>query len=321
MPQPWDLPEREITPEGAVRSRRGWLKWAGLGGAALAGGAGWFWWRFFGGTDADVLASGQTTAPPGRFYPARRNAQFEVSDRPMTDEAAAGRFCNFYEFSSFKNVWRDVKQFRPLPWSLEVTGMVAKPRTYDIDDLVQAFPLEERIYRHRCVEAWAMVVPWTGFPLAELLRKAEPLAGARFVRFVSFDRPDEAGHMQDRSFPWPYNEGLTLPEATNELAFVVTGMYGHPLLKQHGAPVRLVLPWKYGFKSAKSLVRIEVTDKQPATFWNTLSPHEYDFEANVNPDVPHPRWSQRYERMLDTKEMRGTRIYNGYGEWVGKLYS
>src|SRR5262249_25000399 len=152
-------------------------------------------------------------------------------------------------------------------------------------------------YRHRCVEAWAMAIPWTGLPLAALLRKVEPLPAARYVRFVSFHRPEEASRQSDRYLHWPYTEGLTLAEATNELAFLATGMYGHPLLKQHGAPVRLVVPWKYGFKSANSIVRIELTAEQPATFWNTLVPREYDFEANVNPQVPHPRWSQAKEKM------------------------
>lgn len=165
-----------------------------------------------------------------------------------------------------------------------------------------------------------MVVPWTGFPLAALLRKAEPLPGARFVRFVSFDDSELAPRLRDRQYPWPYQEGLTLAEATNELTFVTTGMYGHPLLKQHGAPIRVVVPWKYGFKGPKSVVRIELTDKQPRTFWNTLSPREYDFEANVNPAVRHPRWSQRSERMLGTGERWPTVIYNGYAEWVAKMY-
>lgn len=165
-----------------------------------------------------------------------------------------------------------------------------------------------------------MVVPWTGFPLAALLRKAGPLPAARYVRFITFDRPEEAGRQRNRSYPWPYTEGLTLVEATHELAFLATGMYSHPLLKQHGAPVRLIVPWKYGFKSAKSLVRIELTADQPATFWNTLDSREYDFSANVNPDVPHPRWSQRTERMLGTGEVHPTRLYNGYGEWVASLY-
>jgi sulfoxide reductase catalytic subunit YedY len=165
-----------------------------------------------------------------------------------------------------------------------------------------------------------MVVPWVGFPLRELIRRAEPLPSARFVRFVSFLRPEQASRQQYSAYPWPYNEGLTLAEATNELAFLATGMYGHPLLKQHGAPVRLVLPWKYGFKSAKSLVRIELTAQQPETFWNTLGPNEYDFWANVDPDVPHPRWSQRTERMLGTNERFDTQPFNGYGQWVTQLY-
>ncbi|HEV3085197.1 MAG TPA: protein-methionine-sulfoxide reductase catalytic subunit MsrP [Gemmataceae bacterium] len=321
MSQPWNLPERAATPEAVAVSRRRWLKWLGLGGLAIGAGGGWLWWRHFGGSDDDVLLRGRSLSVGDKLYPAATNPRFAEVDRPLTREVDAARFCNFYEFSSFKNVWRDVDAFKPLPWTVEVAGLVAKPRTYDMDDLVHAFPLEQRVYRHRCVEAWAMAVPWTGFPLADLLRRAEPLPGAKFVRFVSFHRPDEASHQANDSFPWPYNEGLTLAEATNELAFVATGMYGHPLLKQHGAPVRLVLPWKYGFKSAKSIVRIELTDRQPATFWNTVGPNEYDFLANVNPEIPHPRWSQARERMLGTGEARPTQLYNGYGEWVARLYA
>lgn len=319
MSQPWNLPERSATPEAAVMSRRRWLKALGLGGAALAAGAGLWWW-FHESPEEDVLGHGRVAAPDSGLYPAARNQRFAALDRPLTGEGMAARYCNFYEFSSGKSVWRHVDAFQAVPWSVEVTGLVARPRTFDLDDLVRSFPLEERLYRHRCVEAWAMAVPWTGFPLADLLRKAEPLPTARHVRFVSFDRPQEAGRQWWRSDPWPYTEGLTLAEATNELAFLATGMYGHPLLKQHGAPIRLVVPWKYGFKSAKSIVRIELTEEQPATFWNTLSPHEYDFWANVNPAVPHPRWSQAKERMLGTGEVRPTQPYNGYGEWVARLY-
>jgi sulfoxide reductase catalytic subunit YedY len=321
MTKPWDQPEREVTPEAALLSRRRWLKALGLGGLALGAGAG-LWWGFLhdGGTDDEVIAAGRVNAPGADLYPAKTHERFRDADRPLTEEVAAARYCNFYEFSGWKSVWRQVAAFQPVPWRVEVDGLVARPRTYDLDDLVRAFPLEERIYRHRCVEAWAMVVPWTGFPLAALLRKAQPLPRAKYVRFVSFHRPEEAPRQRDRSQPWPYNEGLTLAEASNELTFLATGMYGHPLLKQHGAPVRLVVPWKYGFKSAKSIVRIELTDQRPATFWNTLVPHEYGFEANVNPAVPHPRWSQASERMLGTGERRPTLPYNGYGEWVGGLY-
>jgi sulfoxide reductase catalytic subunit YedY len=319
MSRPWDLPARDATPEKAVLSRRRWLKWLGLGGAALGAGAGLWWW-FDRGADPEVLAAGDWAMPGKEHYPAARNEHFATLDRPLTIETEASRYCNFYEFSSTKQVWRYVGPFQPAPWTLTVDGLVARPRTYDLDDLVRTFDLEERLYRHRCVEAWAMAVPWTGLPLAELLRKAEPLPAARFVRFVSFQKPAEAGRQAYTSYPWPYNEGLTLAEATNELTFLATGMYGHPLLKQHGAPVRLVVPWKYGFKSAKSVVRIELTDRQPATFWNTLVPHEYDFWANVDPLVPHPRWSQATERLLGTGEVRPTQVYNGYGQWVGGLY-
>jgi sulfoxide reductase catalytic subunit YedY len=318
MSHPSNLPEREITSEAALLSRRKWLKWLGLGGLAVGGGYGaWRWWQ---GSDRQVLEAGQIAGPGEELYPAKTNRRFARVDRPLTVEAEAARYCNFYEFSSTKRVWAWVDPFRPLPWTLEVSGLVARPRTFDIEALVHAFPLEERVYRHRCVEAWAMAVPWTGFPLAKLLRKVEPLPSARYVRLVSFYKPNEADRQNDRSQPWPYTEGLTLAEAGNELAFIATGMYGHPLLKQHGAPVRLVVPWKYGFKSAKSIVRIELTAERPATFWNTLVPHEYDFQANVNPEVPHPRWSQRSEKMLGTGEVRPTRLYNGYGEWVAKLY-
>ena len=321
MSERWNLPEREATPERTAMSRRRWLKWLGLGGLAVGAGGGLYWWKYR-GTDDEVLASGRVAAPPGAdLYPAAAaQRRFREVDRPLTDEVEAARYCNFYEFSIHKSVWRWVDKFQPVPWKIEVGGLVAKPRTFDVDDFLHAWPLEERIYRHRCVEAWAMVIPWTGFPLAALLRKVEPLPAARFVRFVSFYRPEEAGRQGNRGEPWPYNEGLTLAEATSPLTFVATGMYGHPLLKQHGAPVRLVVPWKYGFKSAKSIVRIELTARQPATFWNTVVPYAYDFQSNVNPNVPHPSWSQARERMLGTGEVRPTQLYNGYGEWVADLY-
>ncbi|HKI33090.1 MAG TPA: protein-methionine-sulfoxide reductase catalytic subunit MsrP [Gemmataceae bacterium] len=320
MSEPWNLPEREVTPEKVVVSRRRWLKAAGLGALAVGGGGAAWWHWLRPGSDKEVLGTTLANAPAKDLYPAARSDRFAEVDRPLTKEVEAARYTNFYEFAGTKNVWNYIDAFQPVPWAVEVTGLVAKPRTYDIDDLVRAFPLEERVYRHRCVETWAMAVPWTGFPLSALLRSAEPLPAARFVRFVSFDNPRQARRQSDRSQPWPYTEGLTLDEATNELAFIATGMYGHPLLKQHGAPVRLVVPWKYGFKSAKSIVRVELTDRQPATFWNTISPHEYDFSANVNPDVPHPRWPQHTETMLGTEEPRPTQLYNGYGEWVAKLY-
>ena len=320
MSQPWNSPQRDITPESAFLTRRRWL---GLGAVALGLGAagGGLYWRFRPGTTAEVLATAQESPPGADLYPGTPEGRFIDAGRPMTPAEVAAAHTNFYEFSSLKDVWRHVEPFQPAPWRVEVAGMVARPRTYDIDDLIRAFPLQERVYRLRCVETWAMVVPWTGFPLAALLARAEPLAGAKYVAFVSFDRPSEASKQKNRSMPWPYTEGLTLAEATNPLAFIATGIYGRPLLKQHGAPVRLVVPWKYGFKSGKSIVRIELTDRQPATFWNTVQGREYDFEANVDPGKPHPRWSQAWERMLGTGEKYPTAIYNGYGEWVAKLYA
>ncbi len=242
MSESWNPGEREMTPESALLSRRRWLKRAGLIGVpALAAGAGFWWW--FRGTDQDVVNRGAYPGPGADLYPARRNTDFKEVDREISPETPVARYCNFYEFSKNKQVWRYVEPFQPVPWQLEITGLVAQPKTYDQDTLVRAFPLEERVYRHRCVEAWAMVVPWTGFALAKMIRAAGPLPEAKFVRFVSFDRPQEASRQASRLEPWPYTEGLTLAEATNELAFIATGMYGHPLLKQHGAPVRLVVIW------------------------------------------------------------------------------
>src|SRR5262249_1256592 len=215
MSRPWNLPESAATPAAALLSRRQVLKALGIGAGVAAVGGGLLWW-YQPGTDQEVLSGGDVGNAGDGHYPAARNAKFAAVDRPETAEAAAARWCNFYEFSSSKDVWRYVEPFQPLPWKLEVTGLVARPRTYDVDDLLRQYPLEERVYRHRCVEAWAMVVPWTGFALAEVLRKAEPLPEARFVRFVTFDRPEQAGRQKNRGYPWPYTEGLTLAEATNE---------------------------------------------------------------------------------------------------------
>jgi sulfoxide reductase catalytic subunit YedY len=322
--RPWDLPQRLITDEAVYRQRRQHRRefLAAMGGAlgALA----------FAGcqqkpTSEELQAAAGVpvpTAPGGHsVYPAPRNPLYEYGrDETLADDAAA--FTNFFEFTTAKSVYRHVARFQPLPWSVKVDGLCDRPTTFDMDDLYQTFAFEERAYRHRCVETWAMCIPWTGFPLADLIQHVGPQAKATFVRFETFNRPDEApGIARDDSYPWPYTEGLTLAEATNELAFIATGVYAQPLPKQHGAPVRLVVPWKYGFKSIKSIVRITLTDERPATFWNTVGPREYDFEANVNPAVPHPRWSQRTEYMLGTRERFPTQIYNGYGEFVGSLYA
>jgi methionine sulfoxide reductase catalytic subunit len=207
------------------------------------------------------------------------------------------------------------------PWTVEIGGLVKQPKTWDIDELVRRLSLEERLYRHRCVETWAMAVPWTGFPLSALIGLVEPQSGAKYVRMISLLKPEiMPGAERQPSSPWPYQEGLTMSEAGNELAFLATGIYGHELPKQLGGPIRLVVPWKYGFKSIKSIVRFEFTAEQPKTFWNTLIPEEYGFWANINPQVSHRRWSQENDRMIGTGETRATKLYNGYGEAVAKLY-
>jgi sulfoxide reductase catalytic subunit YedY len=255
-----------------------------------------------------------------KYFPAKRNEAFAL-DRPITDEGAAARYNNFYEFSEGKRIYPLVKHWDISDWHLEVTGLVDNPVKFDMDELAQSFPYEERLYRFRCVETWAMAVPWTGFPLKALLDYVQPQSSARFVKFVSFDHKKAKGTRAGRrGEPWPYVEALTIPEASNDLAFVVTGIYGHELPKQHGAPIRMAIPWKYGFKGGKSLVRIELIDHIPATFWPTINSNEYDFLANVDPRIPHPRWSQASEWDVGTRRRSPTLIYNGYANLVASLY-
>jgi sulfoxide reductase catalytic subunit YedY len=286
---------------------------AGLGACAVLEGC---------GPSAEAISIGEQPNPPAAdLYPAPRNPAF-VLDRPITAEIHAASYNNFYEFSRFKSrVYKNAARLNTSPWNVEITGLVEKPGIFDIDDLVRSMPLEERLYRFRCVEAWAMAVPWTGFPLNALIRLVRPLSAARYVRFVAFLKPDEAPNQSSAHGLWPYTEGLTLAEAMNELTLLATGAYGRPLLKQQGAPLRLIVPWKYGFKSIKSVVRIEFGAERPHTFWNRSRPHEYGFTANVDPHTPHPRWSQATERLIDTGEKRPTLLYNGYGEWVAHLYA
>jgi sulfoxide reductase catalytic subunit YedY len=214
-----------------------------------------------------------------------------------------------------------VDKFVSVPWPIQIGGLVEKPLTIDALELVQLFGIEERVYRLRCVEAWAMVVPWTGFSFSKLIEKVAPKPDAKFIRFETFHRPDQTpGVARVPQYPWPYFEGLRLDEALNPLTLAATGIYGKPLPTQHGAPIRLVVPWKYGYKSIKSIVKIEFVDKQPKTFWEILQPNEYPFESNVNPDVPHPRWSQATERMIDTGDRVKTQMFNGYGKYVAALY-
>lgn len=317
-------PTNEIGNAGPARvaNRRRWLSMAGLAGAGTVAGIGATTWSNWNASDEEVLRSGHVPRSPSWPASLPRDARF-IGDRAITDRIAAARHTNFFEFSRFKSCWRYVERFEALPWNLTVSGLCRRPLRFDFDELVQRYApiLTERLYRHRCVERWAMAVPWAGFPLAELLRDCDPLAAATHVKFISFSRPDQAPHQGSSrgKYPWPYVEGLTIAEAANELAFLAIGMYGKPLLKQHGAPLRLVTPWKYGYKSIKSIERIELVDAEPQTFWTSLNPEAYPFESNVDPDVPVP-WPQETERMLGTEEQFPTRIFNGYGEWVAHLY-
>lgn len=321
----WHLAERLVTPERAFLNRREFLRQFGFTGAGVLAGA-----LVACSRTSCVAADGATPLPtralphagfaPGKAHPAPRNPQFDPPWK-LTDEKVAATYNNFYEFTTAKDrVHRLVDKFQIAPWPVEIGGLVEKPMTVDAQELADLFGLEERVYRFRCVEAWAMIVPWTGFPLAKLLEQARPKPAAKFVRFVTFFRPQEAPGFADDTYPWPYTEGLRLDEALHPLTLLVTGIYGHALPKQHGAPLRLIVPWKYGYKSIKSIVKIELTATQPATLWETLLPHEYPFESNVDPAVPHPRWSQATERMIDTGERVRTKPFNGYGEFVAQLY-
>ena len=307
VPQAWEIPERFATSESAYVNRRTFLKAAGSIAGALVG--------------SGVMGE-EANSSARSLYPAPRNGDYRVY-LPMTEESVAARYNNFYEFTPIKEkVHELVEGFETHPWSIELSGHCSNPGRYDVEDLVSRFGLEERVYRFRCVEAWSMVVPWTGFPLKKLVDLAEPTSKARFVRLKTFFRPGQAPGQKSQSwYPWPYFEGLRLDEAHNELSFMATGIYGHELPMQHGAPIRLVVPWKYGYKSIKSIVKIEFTRGQPDTFWNTIAPREYDFWSNVNPAVPHPRWSQATERMIGTDERVQTLKYNGYRRQVGHLYS
>ena len=244
----------------------------------------------------------------------------ELGDPANTFEEITS-YNNYYEFSTNKEAVAPLaKGFTTEPWTVEVGGLVNKPKTFGVEDLLSMFPQEERIYRLRCVEAWSMVIPWNGFPLASLLKMVEPTSNAKYARFETVYRPEEMKGQGSPFYPWPYQEGLRLDEAMNDLAILATGVYGETMLPQNGAPIRLVVPWKYGFKSIKSIVKIELVAEMPNTLWNTVATDEYGFYANVNPGVDHPRWSQASERRIGEISRRGTLPFNGYGEQVASLY-
>lgn len=295
----------EITPEHLYLSRRRFLKGALLTTAGLA-------------LAACTPKPGEPEAPQSTSTPVSL-IKDELGD-PATSFETITTYNNFYEFSTNKSsVAYLADKFITSPWQIQVGGLVRNPGTYDIDTLRQKFDQEERIYRMRCVEGWSMVIPWTGFPLAKLLKLVEPSSDARYVRFESLLDPNQMPGQKDNFFPWPYIEGLTISEAMQDLSILSTGVYGKSLLPQNGAPVRLVVPWKYGFKSIKSIVRIDLVKDMPTSLWMATAPQEYGFYANVNPEVSHPRWSQSSERRIPELNRRATLKFNGYTQ-VGELY-
>jgi sulfoxide reductase catalytic subunit YedY len=311
----WWQPENRVTPESVFLDRRRFLGRLGLIGAGLSAAP-----RILGAEAAAAAGAAGGGDPYARGYPHARAKDFDPGWK-LTDEKVASTYNNFYEFSLRKDVHRHVAKFETAPWKVEIGGLVEKPMAIDAAELIAKMPLEERVYRFRCVEAWAMVVPWTGFSFAKLAALVQPKSEAKFVRFVTAAKPEQMpGIRENPEYPWPYFEGLRMEEALHPLTMVVTGIYGKPLAKQFGAPLRIVVPWKYGYKSPKSVVKIEFIATQPKTFWETLIPREYPFESNVDPEVPHPRWSQATERMIDSGDRVKTKKYNGYGDQVAKLY-
>ncbi len=300
------IPAAEITPEALFRSRRQFLRGAGaLGGAVLLGACG----------------LGTPPAPPAPTPGAVAQLTDELGD-PATAYAAVIGYNNYYEFTTTKeDVAYAAANFPTSPWEVHVGGLVRNPQTFAVEDLLSRFDQEERIYRLRCVEGWSMVIPWIGFPLPKLLAVVEPLAEAQYVRFETVYAPDMMPGQQSRWYNWPYVEGLRLDEAMNDLTLMSTGLYGNQLLPQNGAPLRLVVPWKYGFKSIKAIVKIDLVETAPLSLWMAAAPNEYGFYANVNPDVPHPRWSQASERRIGELGRRPTLPFNGYAEQVAGMYA
>jgi len=297
----------EITPYSQYLSRRDFMKTAGLvTGAALLAAC------------APAAATGSTV--PESDVISLPTKQDELGD-PANSYEDITNYNNYYEFTTDKTgVARKVGSFNASPWTVEVSGLVNKPKTYGIEDLMKNFTQEERVYRLRCVEAWSMVIPWTGFTLAGLLKEVEPTSDAKYVRFESVLRPKEMPGQNSPFYPWPYQEGLRLDEALNDLTLLATGLYGMDMPTQNGAPIRVVVPWKYGFKSIKAITKIELVAEQPETLWHSAASNEYGFYSNVNPNHPHPRWSQASERRIGEFSRRPTLMFNGYGDQVADLY-
>ncbi len=304
----WEIRESEATPESVFMDRRRFVSSLGLGAGLLGAG-------LIGNGTAEAAPSD----PSAGLYPAKRNEAFKL-DRELTPEKISGDYNNYYEFSTSKTVTPGSDAVKTRPWTIKIDGLVEKTMEIGIDDLLAKMPLEERLYRHRCVEGWSMSVPWTGFPLSKLVDFAKPKADAKYVVMKTFLDKAVAPGQRQFWYPWPYTEGLTMEEARNDLALMATGVYGKPLPNQFGAPLRLAVPWKYGFKSVKAINVITFSAERPKTFWEGLQASEYGFWANVNPAVPHPRWSQADERVLGTNDRRPTLLFNGYAAEVADLY-
>jgi sulfoxide reductase catalytic subunit YedY len=298
------VPSSEITPEGAYLSRRDFMKVAGIAGAGA------------------LLAACAPDLPEVTPPPSAVPGVTDERGDPANTWDEITNYNNYYEFTVNKEGVAPLSQsLTTRPWTVEVGGLVNKPQTFDIDDLLKKFEQKERIYRLRCVEAWSLVIPWTGFELNELLKEVEPMASAKYLAFTTLFRPEEMKGQGSPFYPWPYTEGLRLDEAMHRLAILGTGLYGKPLPNQDGAPIRLVVPWKYGFKSIKAIVKMDLVEERPQTLWNTVATNEYGFYANVNPQVDHPRWSQRTERRIGEFRRRDTLMFNGYEEEVADLYA
>ncbi len=304
----WELPEHMTTPEDVFLNRRTFMAGAGT----IAAGVGL-------GIAPSSAWAGQDDDPTRDLYPAKRNDNYKLA-RALTPEEINSTYNNFYEFGSHKGISKAAQALQTRPWEITIDGEVETPFKISIDDLIRKMTLEERLYRLRCVEAWSMTIPWTGFAMKNLVDLAKPLSSAKYVRMETFMNPDVATGQKQGWYPWPYVEGLTMAEATNELTMMVTGAYGKPAAKQFGAPLRLIVPWKYGFKSIKSIVKFTFTSKRPLGMWQNIQGSEYGFWANVNPKVNHRRWSQATERVLGKTGRIPTQLFNGYGEQVADLY-
>jgi len=308
----------EITPEEVYLSRRDILKSLGIVSASAA------LLAACGPNLPETQAVNSGSTAEGNQAPTSQPEVEGLTDEfgdPANEYGEITNYNNYYEFSTDKQrVSRLAADFKSSPWDLQVDGLVNNPMTFSIEDLLAQFPQEERIYRLRCVEAWSMVIPWQGFELAALLNMVEPTAEAQYVRFETIYDPDQMPGQQQGFYPWPYQEGLRLDEAMNSLTLLATGLYGKPMPNQSGAPIRLVVPWKYGFKSIKAITRIELVAEEPATMWSSIAPNEYGFYANVNPEVDHPRWTQSTERRIGELGRRETLMFNGYAEEVAYLY-